>query len=985
MWVFSVCLVVIVAWSIFVALRQPVLVRIAARNITRRTGRSVLIVLGLTLATTIIASALATGDTVALSARSEVLRGLGNIDEVISSTEESDIEVTGEQFALAYFDESDFTELRSAALATGLVDGVAPAIFEEIGAQNSASRQTEPRLSVLGIDGRYMDGFGTVRSVDGETIDLTALQTGDLLLNEDAAHELQASVGDQLTLFTRGSQATGRVRAVIRYNGMATADAGVLMSLSDAQALFGQISQIKHVVISNKGDKVSGARHTDAVIEAMQPTLDRLGLAIEPTKRDDLQTADDAGALFGNFFITFGSFSIAAGILLIFLLFVMLAGERKPEMGIARAVGTERLHLVEMFMFEGLIYDMTAAAIGALAGVGVALAMVTLLATASDQFGVDIHFNLTTQSLVTAYAMGVVLTFLVVTFSAWRVSVLNIVTAIRNLPDPVAKAHGRASLVWGAVFILVGSLLSWAGAQSDQAAPFYLGLSLLIISVLPLLRWAGMPDRIVFTLVGAAIVILWLLPWRVTESVFGQLGMDFNIWVIGGLITVIGVTWLVMYNSDLVVSAALNTLGRSPGLAPILRTALTYPLTARFRTGVTLAMFTLVVFTLVVGGTVTTAFTRAFNDSELFGGGYDIRASTAQVAPIEDMDAAIRSTPSLNRSDFGVISSQSLAGVEARQTNTTRDFGDYPLRGMSDSFFDHTSYGLGAIADGYSSPEQVWQALKADPSLAVVDGLVAPRRDHFGFAPPPPDFQLEGFFVEDGHFAPTQIQVRDPLTGDTHDLTVIGVLQEVIPEYMIGILTSQRFVESAFPAYSAPTAHLIEVKDPDQTERLAGELESAFLANGLEATSVRDSLDDLVSVNKTFNYLIQGFIGLGLVVGVAALGVVSARTVVERRQEIGVMRAIGFERSRVQLSFLLESSMVALAGLTVGTILGLILSYNIIDDSKRQASWQNLELAVPWVNLALIYAVVIGAALLTAWLPARRASNVYPAEALRYE
>ncbi|HEX5139894.1 MAG TPA: FtsX-like permease family protein, partial [Dehalococcoidia bacterium] len=196
---------------------------------------------------------------------------------------------------------------------------------------------------------------------------------------------------------------------------------------------------------------------------------------------------------------------------------------------------------------------------------------------------------------------------------------------------------------------------------------------------------------------------------------------------------------------------------------------------------------------------------------------------------------------------------------------------------------------------------------------------------------------------------------------------------------------SQRFVESAFPAYSAPTAHLIEVKDPDQTERLAGELESAFLANGLEATSVRDSLDDLVSVNKTFNYLIQGFIGLGLVVGVAALGVVSARTVVERRQEIGVMRAIGFERSRVQLSFLLESSMVALAGLTVGTILGLILSYNIIDDSKRQASWQNLELAVPWVNLALIYAVVIGAALLTAWLPARRASNVYPAEALRYE
>jgi hypothetical protein len=65
-----------------------------------------LIVLGLTLATTIITAALATGDTIALSARAEVLGALGNIDEVISATEESDVEITGEAVALAYFDES---------------------------------------------------------------------------------------------------------------------------------------------------------------------------------------------------------------------------------------------------------------------------------------------------------------------------------------------------------------------------------------------------------------------------------------------------------------------------------------------------------------------------------------------------------------------------------------------------------------------------------------------------------------------------------------------------------------------------------------------------------------------------------------------------------------------------------------------------------------------------------------------------------------
>ena len=48
----------------------------------------------------------------------------------------------------------------------------------------------------------------------------------------------------------------------------------------------------------------------------------------------------------------------------------MLAAERRTEMGIARAVGTQRRHLVEMFLFEGALYDLAAAAVGALAGLG---------------------------------------------------------------------------------------------------------------------------------------------------------------------------------------------------------------------------------------------------------------------------------------------------------------------------------------------------------------------------------------------------------------------------------------------------------------------------------------------------------------------------------------------------------------------------------------------------------------------------------------
>ena len=125
--------------------------------------------------------------------------------------------------------------------------------------------------------------------------------------------------------------------------------------------------------------------------------------------------------------------------------------------------------------------------------------------------------------------------------------------------------------------------------------------------------------------------------------------------------------------------------------------------------------------------------------------------------------------------------------------------------------------------------------------------------------------------------------------------------------------------------------------------------------------------------------------GLGLIVGVAALGVISARAVVERRQQIGVLRAIGFRRGMVQAVFLIESSFIALTSIVVGTLLGLILAQNIISDSAKQPSWENLTLVVPWVSFAVIFLIVYVVALAATFAPAVRASRIRPAEALRYQ
>jgi putative ABC transport system permease protein len=399
----------------------------------------------------------------------------------------------------------------------------------------------------------------------------------------------------------------------------------------------------------------------------------------------------------------------------------------------------------------------------------------------------------------------------------------------------------------------------------------------------------------------------------------------------------------------------------------------------------TLAMFTLVVFTLVVGAVTTNAFTNAYNDVEIYGGGFDIRAETVRVNPVADMRAAVDDSTGLEPGDFEVIADQSLVAVEARQVDTDNAFADYPLRGLDDRFLDNTTYRMGAIAEGYESPAEVWAALKNNPGLAVVDGLPAPRRDNFNFGQEPTDFQIEGFFVEDETFAPFDVELRDPVTGKQTNLTVIGVLPDVVPQFMIGLSTSQRAVDAAFPEQAQPNAHFMTLAPGSDAARVSDALEAQFIQNGMEAVVLEEELADFVAFNRTFNYIVEGFLGLGLIVGVAALGVISARAVVERRHEIGVMRAIGFERERVQLSFLMESCMVALVGIIVGTALGIIISFNIIRDNKSHSSWETMDYSVPWLALGVIFAIVLAAALVTAYLPARQASRVYPAEALRYE
>ena len=241
------------------ALRNRILLKLGIRNLTRRRARTALIVLGLMLGTAIISSALATGDTMSHTIRSSAITSLGETDELVSvSGADVSAEVQlGSTTGVEYFSEDVFPEVEYELLLghEDLIDGVAPAIIEPLAVQSVTTRQSEPRVTLFASRQTHLAAFGNIeRHSDGAPQYLNDLQPGEVFLNAEAAEELQAEPGHELRLYAEGDVLPVRVREVVDYQGAGTDGAGLMLPLDAAQELRGREGEIKHVLISNRGD-----------------------------------------------------------------------------------------------------------------------------------------------------------------------------------------------------------------------------------------------------------------------------------------------------------------------------------------------------------------------------------------------------------------------------------------------------------------------------------------------------------------------------------------------------------------------------------------------------------------------------------------------------------------------------------------------------------------------------------------------------------
>ena len=325
------------------ALRDPVLLRLSLRNTSRRRGRSALIVVGLMLGTTIITAALATGDTMSHTIRSMAIETLGQTDEVVAAQRHATSRASSSARRRAAATSTSASRAPSAPPAGSRARRRRHAGDHRArrrpgaGAAHAPSRGS---CSSPPIRAR-MAGFGEIRdgsSAARRSLSATAPRRG-VPQRRGGRRSLRVGAGRRRARVRRGRPAASplaraRRRALRRDRHRPTAPSCSCRS-PQAQRCSDSPGQIRQVLVSNRGGATLRRRRSPtASSQRLDPPLDAARASRrDASKQDAIETADAAGSAFMAFFTTFGSFSIAAGILLIFLIFVMLAAERRSELG----------------------------------------------------------------------------------------------------------------------------------------------------------------------------------------------------------------------------------------------------------------------------------------------------------------------------------------------------------------------------------------------------------------------------------------------------------------------------------------------------------------------------------------------------------------------------------------------------------------------------------------------------------------------------
>ena len=589
------------------------------------------------------------------------------------------------------------------------------------------------------------------------------------------------------------------------------------------------------------------ASYADGLRSGLDPL--QHGLHLEAVRARGLQAAQGATD-FGEYFGYFSFFLIAAALLLAALFFRLGIEQRLREIGLLRAVGFDSRRVRTVFLGEGVALALLGSVVGALGAYAYAgLMMLGLRTVWSEAVGTSQLELVVTPAALLGGVLGGLLS-----------ATLCIALTLRGLEHLSTR-----SLLSGSREILAAARLE-AGARSRAIAWGGAGLALALVAAAALRL---IPDVAGFFGAGGALLVAsFAASWR---------------WLSGG--------------------ASLTAAGGRGALWLGARNASFRP--GRSVLGIALIAFAS--FVIVAVGAFRHEGVETSEDPSSPSGGFPLLAESLVPLHHDPNSPAGRVALGLDEAAFEGLTFSRFRlrpGEDTSCLNLYRP-GDPRILAPSREFVERARFSFASsLAETDEEHENPWLLLDREPR----DGAIPAIAD-----------QNSLMYVL--HKSVGDL-LEIPRPGTTPlELVIVAALEKGL--FQSELLISERHFLRAFPERAGYRFFLIDAPGTQLTEA-SGALESRLVDFGLDVESTGERLASFNRVENTYLATFQTLGALGLLLGTVGLATVLIRNALERRRELALLRAVGYRGRHLTAMLVAENAVLLGLGLAIGTVCALV-------------------------------------------------------------
>ncbi len=215
--------------------------------------------------------------------------------------------------------------------------------------------------------------------------------------------------------------------------------------------------------------------------------------------------------------------------------------------------------------------------------------------------------------------------------------------------------------------------------------------------------------------------------------------------------------------------------------------------------------------------------------------------------------------------------------------------------------------------------------------------------------------------------------------GATSIATVGAITEPQNIGFNANIIVPQPIMNSLYPNAGFTYVFLNQAKNVSSvaaTSYIQNELDSYPLVSSENLQTFISNFTGKIAIALD---IFTALLGFALFIAFIGIANTLSLSVIERTQEFGLLKALGFTKSQIGMTLLFEGFMTSLMGSLIGIILGVIGGFGVI---KSISSSGVILFQIPWGNLVTYLVIAAFAGIVASLLPARRASKLFPTEAM---